>query len=170
MAALFIGVVMAFPNGLAGLYESHVALAGKRKAARGPAAAQRPTARSHRRRPASAPCDPACPAACRAHRLNRTGADMSNTDFVLAVEDLTVSFDGFKAIDALTCTSTRRAARDHRPQRRRQDHAARPDLRQDAASAGSIKFKNQEMTKLPSTRSCARASAASSRRRRSTKT
>lgn len=26
---------------------------------------------------------------------------MSNTDFVLAVEDLTVSFDGFKAIDAL---------------------------------------------------------------------
>ena len=26
---------------------------------------------------------------------------MSNTDFVLAIEDLTVSFDGFKAIDAL---------------------------------------------------------------------
>jgi ATPase subunit of ABC transporter with duplicated ATPase domains len=36
-------------------------------------------------------------------RLNRTppGATMSNTDFVLAVEDLTVSFDGFKAVDAL---------------------------------------------------------------------
>ena len=27
---------------------------------------------------------------------------MSNTDFVLAVEDLTVSFDGFKAVDSLT--------------------------------------------------------------------
>ena len=27
---------------------------------------------------------------------------MSNTDFALAVEDLTVSFDGFKAIDDLT--------------------------------------------------------------------
>jgi branched-chain amino acid transport system ATP-binding protein len=27
---------------------------------------------------------------------------MSNTDFALAIEDLTVSFDGFKAIDALT--------------------------------------------------------------------
>ena len=27
---------------------------------------------------------------------------MSNTDFALSVEDLTVSFDGFKAIDALT--------------------------------------------------------------------
>ncbi len=26
---------------------------------------------------------------------------MSNTDFLLAVEDLSVSFDGFKAIDAL---------------------------------------------------------------------
>jgi ABC-type molybdenum transport system ATPase subunit/photorepair protein PhrA len=26
---------------------------------------------------------------------------MSNTDFLLAIEDLTVSFDGFKAIDAL---------------------------------------------------------------------
>lgn len=27
---------------------------------------------------------------------------MSNTDFALAVEDLSVSFDGFKAIDDLT--------------------------------------------------------------------
>ena len=27
---------------------------------------------------------------------------MSNTDFVLAIEDLTVSFDGFLAIDKLT--------------------------------------------------------------------
>jgi len=27
---------------------------------------------------------------------------MSSTDFALAVEDLTVSFDGFKAIDDLT--------------------------------------------------------------------
>lgn len=26
---------------------------------------------------------------------------MSNTDFVLAIEDLTVSFDGFKAVDGL---------------------------------------------------------------------
>ncbi len=30
---------------------------------------------------------------------------MSNTDFALAVEDLTVSFDGFKAIDS-TSTGT----------------------------------------------------------------
>ncbi|MFT6059430.1 MAG: urea transport system ATP-binding protein, partial [Lentimonas sp.] len=26
----------------------------------------------------------------------------SDTDFLLAIEDLTVSFDGFKAVDALT--------------------------------------------------------------------
>ena len=26
---------------------------------------------------------------------------MSNTDFILAIEDLTVSFDGFKAVDKL---------------------------------------------------------------------
>jgi urea transport system ATP-binding protein len=32
---------------------------------------------------------------------------MSNTDFALAIEDLTVSFDGFKAIDTLTSTSIR---------------------------------------------------------------
>jgi hypothetical protein len=95
---------------------------------------------------------------------------MSNTDFVLAVEDLTVSFDGFKAIDNLTSTSTRRTARDHRPERRRQDHAARPDLRQDEGQRRQHQVQEQEMTKLPSTRSCAPASVASSRRRRSTKT
>jgi urea transport system ATP-binding protein len=69
---------------------------------------------------------------------------MSNTDFLLAIEDLTVSFDGFKAIDAQSLSRTRRAARDHRPQRRGQDHAARPDLRQDPRHGGSIKFRNEE--------------------------
>ncbi|MBP6095288.1 MAG: urea ABC transporter permease subunit UrtC [Methyloversatilis sp.] len=40
MAALFIGVVLAFPNGLAGLYESHVKpRLARRKAAQAPAAA-----------------------------------------------------------------------------------------------------------------------------------
>jgi urea transport system ATP-binding protein len=74
---------------------------------------------------------------------------MSNTDFALAVEDLTVSFDGFKAIDDPHAVHRQeRAARDHRPQRRRQDHAARPDLRQDPRQRGSIKFKNTELTKM----------------------
>jgi urea transport system ATP-binding protein len=57
---------------------------------------------------------------------------MSPNDFVLSVEDLTVSFDGFKAIDSLNLyVDQQRIARDHRPQRRGQDHAAGPDLRQD---------------------------------------
>ncbi len=56
---------------------------------------------------------------------------------VLAVEDLTVSFDGFKAVDDLTLYVDRNEVRvDHRPQRRRQDHAARPDLRQDRGDLG----------------------------------
>ena len=97
---------------------------------------------------------------------------MSNTDFALAVEDLTVSFDGFKAIDALTlyvdknelrviigpngagkttlldliCGKTKRQRRQHQVQEQRADEAAR--------AHGS----------------CAAASAASSRRRRSTRT
>jgi hypothetical protein len=62
---------------------------------------------------------------------------MSNTDFVLAVEDLTVSFDGFKAIDNLSALRRQeRAARDHRPQRRRQDHLAGSDLRQNQGQSG----------------------------------
>jgi urea transport system permease protein len=43
MAALFIGVTMAFPNGLAGLYESHVKTWWQRRSARQPSApAQEP--------------------------------------------------------------------------------------------------------------------------------
>ena len=50
----------------------------------------------------------------------------SNTDFLLAIEDLTVSFDGFKAVDqSQPLRRCRRAARDHRPERRGQDHGAR---------------------------------------------
>jgi ABC-type uncharacterized transport system ATPase subunit len=38
-----------------------------------------------------------------ADRIGKMGARImsSNTDFVLAIEDLTVSFDGFKAVDSL---------------------------------------------------------------------
>ncbi|MBS1228277.1 MAG: urtC [Proteobacteria bacterium] len=59
MAALFIGVVMAFPNGLAGLYESHVKpwLAARRSKATKAAARVAPTAPTHR------PTAPASPAA-----------------------------------------------------------------------------------------------------------
>ena len=54
---------------------------------------------------------------------------------ILKVEEVTVAFGGFKAINDLNFSlRTRRAARRHRPQRRRQDDAARRHHRQDAAA------------------------------------
>jgi urea transport system ATP-binding protein len=75
---------------------------------------------------------------------------MSSTDFVLAVEDLTVSFDGFKAIEDLTLYV------DHNELRViiGPNGAGKTTLLdlicgRTKASGGSIKFKNSEMTKLP---------------------
>jgi urea transport system permease protein len=91
MGALFIGVVMAFPNGLAGLESTSSPWLAPRKRH-----ARRCRRRRHRHRAAGKPLMPAT-----ARRESpETETDMSNTDFVLAVEDLTVSFDGFKAVDA----------------------------------------------------------------------
>ena len=74
---------------------------------------------------------------------------MSNTDYLLAIEDLTVSFDGFKAVDALTLYID--------------EHELRVVIGPNGAgkttvldlicgktksTAGSIKFKNTELTKL----------------------
>jgi len=74
----------------------------------------------------------------------------SNTDFVLAVEDLTVSFDGFKAIDNLNLYV------DHNELRViiGPNGAGKTTLLdmicgKTKATAGSIKFKNEEMTVLP---------------------
>jgi urea transport system permease protein len=84
MAALFIGVVMAFPNGLAGLYESHVkpwlAAPGWRKASASVRAAPADTPGIAPPRPSGqAPC-PAGPGRARHVRLNRTrSTDMSNS-------------------------------------------------------------------------------------------
>jgi urea transport system ATP-binding protein len=67
-----------------------------------------------------------------------------------------VSFDGFKAVDDLKLL--RRQGRDprhHRPERRRQDHGARPDLRaHQGVSAGSDRFKGKELLTMRETRSC----------------
>ncbi len=75
---------------------------------------------------------------------------MSETDFVLAVEDLTVSFDGFKAIDALNLY----VEKDELRVVIGPNGAGKTTLLdlicgKTRASAGSIKFKNEEMTKLP---------------------
>ncbi|WP_374335889.1 urea ABC transporter ATP-binding protein UrtD [Methyloversatilis sp.] len=74
---------------------------------------------------------------------------MSNTDFVLAIEDLTVSFDGFKAIDALTLYVDRGELRVIiGPNGAGKTTLLDLICGKTRASAGSIKFKNVEMTKL----------------------
>jgi len=75
---------------------------------------------------------------------------MSNTDFVLAVEDLTVSFDGFKAIDALTLYVDKNELRVIiGPNGAGKTTLLDLICGKTRASTGSIKFKNHEMTKLP---------------------
>ena len=78
------------------------------------------------------------------------GAVMSNTDFVLAVEDLTVSFDGFKAIDALTLYVDKNELRVIiGPNGAGKTTLLDLICGKTLASAGSIKFKNAEMSRLP---------------------
>ena len=74
---------------------------------------------------------------------------MSNTDFVLAVEDLTVSFDGFKAIDSLNLYVDKGELRVViGPNGAGKTTLLDLICGKTRASAGSIKFKNQEMTRL----------------------
>ncbi|MDB5888870.1 MAG: urtD, partial [Rhodocyclales bacterium] len=74
---------------------------------------------------------------------------MSNTDFVLAVEDLTVSFDGFKAIDALNLYVNQGELRVIiGPNGAGKTTLLDLICGKTRASSGSIKFKNHEMTKL----------------------
>ena len=75
---------------------------------------------------------------------------MSNTDFVLAVEELTVSFDGFKAIDALNLY----VDKDELRVIIGPNGAGKTTLLdlicgKTRASHGSIKFKNSEVSRLP---------------------
>jgi urea transport system ATP-binding protein len=75
---------------------------------------------------------------------------MSNTDFVLAVEDLTVSFDGFKAIDALTLYLDRGELRVIiGPNGAGKTTLLDLICGKTRASSGSIKFKNAEMLGQP---------------------
>jgi urea transport system ATP-binding protein len=75
---------------------------------------------------------------------------MSNTDFVLAIEDLTVSFDGFKAIDNLTLYVDKGELRVIiGPNGAGKTTLLDLICGKTRASKGSIKFKNTEMTSLP---------------------
>jgi urea transport system ATP-binding protein len=74
---------------------------------------------------------------------------MSNTDFALAVEDLTVSFDGFKAIDALTLYIDKNELRVIiGPNGAGKTTLLDLICGKTKAASGSIKFKNTELTEM----------------------
>ncbi len=83
---------------------------------------------------------------------------MSNTDFVLAVEGLSVSFDGFKAIDSLNLYVDRGELRVViGPNGAGKTTLLDLICGKTRASEGSIKFRNEEMTRLPEvSHACAR--------------
>lgn len=75
---------------------------------------------------------------------------MSSTDFALAVEDLTVSFDGFKAIDALTLYIDKNELRVIiGPNGAGKTTLLDLICGKTKASGGSIKFKDEEIIQLP---------------------
>src|SRR3954471_13515507 len=74
---------------------------------------------------------------------------MSNTDFALAIEDLTVSFDGFKAIDELTLYVDRNELRVIiGPNGAGKTTLLDLICGRTKAGGGSIKFKNTELTRM----------------------
>jgi urea transport system ATP-binding protein len=73
-----------------------------------------------------------------------------NTDFVLAIEDLTVSFDGFKAVDNLTMYIDKNELRVViGPNGAGKTTVLDLICGKTKSTSGSIKFKNQELTEMP---------------------
>ncbi len=144
MAALFIGVTMAFPMGLAGVWESKIVPWWRRppwpmpRPWPGPATTPLQRPRPFRAASASKASDPP------------KEPTMSSTDFALAVEDLTVSFDGFKAIDALTLYIDKNELRVIiGPNGAGKTTLLDLICGKTKASGGSIKFKDQEIIGMP---------------------
>ena len=74
---------------------------------------------------------------------------MTNTDFVLAIEDLTVSFDGFKAVDALSMYIDKNELRVViGPNGAGKTTVLDLICGKTKSTSGSIKFHNKELTKL----------------------
>lgn len=74
---------------------------------------------------------------------------MSNTDFVLAIEDLTVSFDGFKAVDNLSMYVDKNELRVViGPNGAGKTTVLDLICGRTKSTTGSIKFMNKELTKL----------------------
>ena len=114
-----------------------------------------------------------CRAAARRRRNEvETASWRNSTDFLLAVEGLTVSFDGFKAVDDLNLYIDKGELRVIiGPNGAGKTTVLDLICGKTKVTDGSIKFKNQEITGRDGARDrAAAASAASSRRRRSTKT
>src|SRR5271167_3651272 len=94
----------------------------------------------------------------------------SSTDFLLALESVTVSFDGFKAVDNLNLYIDKNELRVIiGPNGAGKTTVLDLICGRTRLSSGSIKFKDQEITGLKEQRSSAAALAASSRPRRSMK-
>jgi len=74
---------------------------------------------------------------------------MSNTDFALSIEDLTVSFDGFKAVDGLNLYVDNNELRVViGPNGAGKTTVLDLICGKTKSTAGSIKFRNKELTKL----------------------
>ena len=109
--------------------------AGARAPARRPSARSRPRSRS-----------PAC-----AEQADDRRTALTNS--LLYLDDVRVSFDGYKALRGLSLTlAAGRDARHHRPQRRRQDHDDGRHHRQDAARRGRRSISAARPTSPSSTR------------------
>ena len=131
-AALFIAVVLAFPRGLAGLDDRSDPAAGSNSCA---ARARTASAgRPQRRRRAGIGDEPPCP---------------SSTDFLLALENVTVSFDGFKAVNDLNLYVDKNELRVIiGPNGAGKTTVLDLICGRTKVTEGSIKFKDQEITGL----------------------
>lgn len=75
---------------------------------------------------------------------------MSNTDFVLAIEDLTVSFDGFKAVDSLNMYIDKNELRVViGPNGAGKTTVLDLICGKTKSTSGTIKFMNKELTTMP---------------------
>ena len=73
----------------------------------------------------------------------------SNTDFILAIEDLTVSFDGFKAVDSLNLYLDKNELRVIiGPNGAGKTTVLDLICGRTKATTGSVKFKNKELTRM----------------------
>ncbi len=132
MGGLFIAVVLAFPRWA--------------RWSLSPAMRHATQPFSRQTAPGSGRCRDALPGS-KSRGVARCRQIIANSDFLLAVEALSVSFDGFKAVDDYLFLSITMSSRHHRPQRRGQDHRARSYLRQDARASGSISFQAIESSR-----------------------